>query len=153
MSLNYEQEWMRYYERNPSKAQLHLQNVITRFQLPEDWIHSFKIVFWQALVMEEVYQAQPSRRPTYSISSSNTIAVTFTGSASSVSALDRQDTCVPILHRGGARNRKRKLTMNSTSTYRIRRHPCLQFVPMYPSTLRNEILASPSPASQSFKTL
>lgn len=103
MSLNYEQEWMR-YERNPSKAKQHLQNVIARFQLPEDWIYSSKTVFWQALVMEKIYQVQPLRRPIYATDSSNTVAVKFTSSASSVSAFDRQDT---ITHSGRARNRKR----------------------------------------------
>jgi len=148
MLLNYKQEWTRYYERNASKAQLHLRSVAARFILPEGWTYSSKTNFWQALVMEEVYQAQPSRRPTSTTGSPNIAAVTSTSSASSVSALDGQDTC------GKARHRTRNsspLTLNGASTFRTRPHG-LQFVPMNPSTLRNEIRASPSPTSHSFTT-
>jgi len=134
---------MRYYESNGSKAQLHLRSVAARFLLPEDWTYSSKTNFWQALVMEEVYQAQPSRRPTSATGSPNIAAVTSTSSG-----LDGQDTC------GKARNRTRNsspLTLNRASTFRTRPHG-LQFVPMNPSTLRNEIRASPSPTSHSFTT-
>src|SRR5579871_2636389 len=152
MSLNYEQEWMRYYTRNPPKAQQHLHNVVARYHLPECWIHSSKTSFWHALVMEEVYHAQPSRRPNCETGSSNTIAITFTSTASSVSA----DTCGTVVHLGGAKSRKRHsfpLTVKCASTFRTRQHPGLLFIPMKPSTLRNEIRASPSPTSHSFTTL
>ena len=151
MSLNYEQEWMRYHECNPSMAQLHLQSVIARFELPPSWIHSSKTIFWKALVMEEVYQVQPSRRPSYATGSPNNVD---TSSACNVSALDRQNTCGSVTHRRGARNRTRDSSrfVNRASTFRTRSHPCLRFVPMNPSTLRNEIHPSPSPTSHSFTT-
>jgi hypothetical protein len=45
-------------------------------------------LFWQAFVMEEVYQAQPSRRPSYETGTPNTVPVASTSPASSGSVPD-----------------------------------------------------------------